>query len=198
MVVDCSISKQRNVAGSLGPRFYAISFLVATLSSWSIFCDLRCVLLESNLAAVVNALSPGHAGSPVSQHASRNASSGERSPLAVCVAVRDDPVNTLEWVEYHKDMGVDTFYMMVTDDPNFRELEEVLMPWIQTGTVQLFALPFVNPKTVSQLQIAIYSACLDSVRYAASLQQVRELLQILVVVFLMQGSAQFHWILGHR
>ena len=155
------------------------------------------MLLESDMAPVVNALSPG-LGSQLPQHASRNVSFGERSALAVCVAVRDDLNNTLEWVEYHKGMGVDTFYMMVTDDPNFRELEEVLMPWIQKGTVHLFALPFVNPKTVSQLQIAIYSACLDSVRYAAFSQKLRELLQIDVVVFLMQGSAPFHWILGYR
>jgi hypothetical protein len=91
-----------------------------------------------------------------------------RTSLAVCAAVRDSPENVLEWVEYHHDrsngVGVDKFYLMVTDDPDVEVLQRALETYIAGGLVELYSLPYVNPRTVPQLQVRLYRACLDSVR----------------------------------
>lgn len=85
--------------------------------------------------------------------------------VAVCAAVRDTPDNVLEWVEYHHTLiGVSTFYLMVTDDPDVHVLEAALAPWVRKGVVELYPLPYVNPRTVPQLQVRLYEACLDTVR----------------------------------
>lgn len=89
------------------------------------------------------------------------------SRLAVCVAVRDSPENVLEWVRYHHNasvVGVDKFYVMVTDDPDVHHLRQALQPFISASVVELYDLPYVNPRTVSQLQVALYARCLDAVR----------------------------------
>lgn len=88
-----------------------------------------------------------------------------RRHVAVCAAVRDTPENVDEWVRYHHDeIGVSTFYLMVTDDPYVNILEDALGPWIQRGVVELYPLPYVNPRTVPQMQVTLYEACLDEVR----------------------------------
>lgn len=89
---------------------------------------------------------------------------GDGSPLALCVAVRDTPENVLEWVQYHEAVGVGKFYLMVTDDPDVGALEHVLQARIRSGVVELYSLPYVNPRTVPQLQVTLYNLCLDSVR----------------------------------
>ncbi len=89
------------------------------------------------------------------------------SRLAVCVAVRDSPENVLEWVRYHHNasvVGVDKFYIMVTDDPDVHLLRRAVQPLIDASVVELYDLPYVNPRTVPQLQVALYARCLDSVR----------------------------------
>ena len=89
------------------------------------------------------------------------------SRLAVCVAVRDSPENVLEWVRYHHNasiVGVDKFYIMVTDDPDVHLLRRALQAFIDASVVELYDLPHVNPRTVPQLQVALYARCLDSVR----------------------------------
>jgi len=86
--------------------------------------------------------------------------------LAVCAAVRDSPGNIIEWIDYHRApaIGVDKFYLMVTDDPDVAVLEEALGPLIAGSVVELYDLPHVNPMTVSQLQVNLYARCLDAVR----------------------------------
>ena len=86
--------------------------------------------------------------------------------LAVCAAVRDSPGNIIEWIDYHRApaIGVDKFYLMVTDDPDVAVLEEALGPLIAGSVVELYDLQHVNPTTVSQLQVNLYARCLDAVR----------------------------------
>ena len=86
--------------------------------------------------------------------------------LAVCAAVRDSPENIIEWIDYHRApaIGVDKFYLMVTDDPDVAVLEEALGPLIAGSVVELYDLQHVNPTTVSQLQVNLYARCLDAVR----------------------------------
>jgi hypothetical protein len=88
------------------------------------------------------------------------------STLAVCAAVRDSPENVLEWVRYHHDrsIGVGKFYLMVTDDPDVSAMQKALEQYIDRSIVELYDLPYVNPRTVSQLQVKLYEKCLDSVR----------------------------------
>ena len=88
------------------------------------------------------------------------------SRLAVCAAVRDSPENVIEWVRYHhnRTIGVDKFYLMVTDDPDVELLRQALEPYISRSVVELYDLPYVNPRTISQLQVKLYAKCLDSVR----------------------------------
>lgn len=121
-------------------------------SLFALWCTLLHYGYVLNFILAVKAIKPG--GRVV----------GERSSLALCVAVRDSPENVLEWVQYHEAVGVGKFYLMVTDDPDVEVLEHVLQPWIWTGVVELYSLPYVNPRTVPQLQVTLYHVCLDSVR----------------------------------
>ena len=84
--------------------------------------------------------------------------------VAICAAVRDIPENVLEWVRYHSFIGICKFYLMVTDDPEVANMETVLQSEIDIGLVELYSLPYVNPRTVSQLQVRLYGLCLESVR----------------------------------
>ena len=94
-----------------------------------------------------------------------SSSPSTRRHLAVCAAVRDTPDNIVEWVQYHHNIiGVSTFYLMVTDDPDVHIIEAALDPWIQRGIVELYPLPYVNPRTVPQLQVTLYEGCLEGVR----------------------------------
>ncbi len=89
----------------------------------------------------------------------------KRRHLAVCAAVRDTPENVVEWVQYHHNhIGVDTLYLMVTDDPGVSILERALESWIRRGVVELYPLPYVNPRTVAQLQVTLYESCLEAVQ----------------------------------
>jgi len=85
--------------------------------------------------------------------------------VAVCVAVRESAEDILEWVKYHKYIGISKFYLMITDDPKVKQVEEVLQPFWKQGAVEIYSLPYVNPRTVQQLQVKLYSICLESVRY---------------------------------
>ncbi len=53
---------------------------------------------------------------------------------------------------------------MITDDPKVGYVKEVLQPFLEQGAVEIYSLPYVNPRTVQQLQVKLYSICLDSVR----------------------------------
>lgn len=85
--------------------------------------------------------------------------------VAVCVAVRESAEDIFEWVKYHKHIGISKFYLMITDDPKVKQVEEVLQPFLKQGAVEIYSLPYVNPGTVQQLQVKLYSICLESVRY---------------------------------
>lgn len=85
--------------------------------------------------------------------------------VAVCVAVRESAEDIFEWVKYHKYIGISKFYLMITDDPKVKQVEEALQPFLKQGAVEIYSLPYVNPRTVQQLQVKLYSICLESVRY---------------------------------
>jgi hypothetical protein len=85
--------------------------------------------------------------------------------VAVCVAVRESAEDIFEWVKYHKYIGISKFYLMITDDPKVKQVEEELQPFLKQGAVEIYSLPYVNPRTVQQLQVKLYSICLESVRY---------------------------------
>ena len=89
--------------------------------------------------------------------------------VAVCAAVRERAEDILEWVSYHKYIGISKFYLMITDDPKVGHVKEVLRAFWEQGTVEIYHLPYVNPRTVQQLQVRLYSICLESVRCVTSL-----------------------------
>jgi hypothetical protein len=118
------------------------------------------------LLFVTSCLPGNHFLVPVSGNLSFNHGNQSRGNayFALCAALKENPKDVREWVDYHRALGVGKFYLMVTDDPEVNLLESNLTDHIIDGAVELFSLPHVNPKTINLLQVKLYDACLQSVR----------------------------------
>jgi hypothetical protein len=84
--------------------------------------------------------------------------------LALCAAVKERPDDLKEWADYHVALGFSKLYLMLTDDPAHQALETALAEHLRTGTVELYPLPRVNPRTIAMLQVRLYDACLQAAR----------------------------------
>lgn len=56
--------------------------------------------------------------------------------MAVCMALHEDAPHLKEWLEYHKMIGVDHFYLFAADPST--ALEDLLAPYLKAGEVELF------------------------------------------------------------
>lgn len=144
----------------------ALSTPFPTSTSTSTFRSALSIVISAALAAAIMRLLMTTVDSIKSRSSSVTTLQIPHPSLAVCVAVRDSPENVIEWINYHRApaIGVEKFYLMVTDDPDVGVLRDALRPFIATSVVELYDLPYVNPRTVSQLQVNLYARCLDAVR----------------------------------
>ena len=95
---------------------------------------------------------------PLSLLSASSTSSESKSYLALCAIVRDEPVDIIEWIEYHRRMGVGHFY--ITDHESSPPMNESLplAAFIASGLVSYRYLAGYNHKPNPQL--ATYIQCL--------------------------------------
>lgn len=79
--------------------------------------------------------------------------------LAVCAIAKDEGPYFREWVEWHRDNGVDKFY--IYDNGSTDCTREVLRPYIESGLVELTDWPG------HRMQLAAYDDCLAHHRFDA-------------------------------
>lgn len=84
--------------------------------------------------------------------------------LSVATIFRDDAPYLKEWLEYHQMQGVEHFYLYnnLSED----EYQEVLLPYIQKGLVELIDWPLESDNLGQWNQIQV-KACNDALKKAA-------------------------------
>src|SRR5687768_8239314 len=83
--------------------------------------------------------------------------------LSVCTVYKDDAPYLREWIEFHRAVGVERFFLYShasTDDHR-----EALAPYIEDGVVTLQEWPGVaSVRGVSNVQTDIFNHCLEQHR----------------------------------
>ena len=79
--------------------------------------------------------------------------------LAVCAIAKDEGPYFKEWIEWHRDMGVEKFY--IYDNGSTDCTREVLAPFIESGLVDYTYFPG------HRMQIAAYDDCITRHRFDA-------------------------------
>lgn len=79
--------------------------------------------------------------------------------LAVCAIAKDEGPYFKEWIEWHRKMGVEKFY--IYDNESTDSTKEVLKPYIEAGIVDYIYFPGYRR------QLAAYDDCLEKHRYEA-------------------------------
>lgn len=74
------------------------------------------------------------------QKYSKNRKDKREGTLAICTIFRDEGKHLLEWIEYHRLVGVTHFYLY--NNCSQDNYLEVLKPYIDRGIVELFNVPF--------------------------------------------------------
>ena len=87
----------------------------------------------------------------------RKAETAPEYYLAVCAIAKDEGVYFEEWIEWHRRMGVEKFY--IYDNGSTDDTKKVLQPYVDTGIVDL--IPFPGEK----MQLTAYDDCLAKHRF---------------------------------
>lgn len=77
--------------------------------------------------------------------------------LAVCAIAKDEGCYFREWIEWHRKMGVEKFY--IYDNESTDSTRDVLRPYIDSGLVEYVFFPG------RKRQLAAYDDCLERHRY---------------------------------
>jgi len=81
--------------------------------------------------------------------------------LSVCAVYRDEAPNLREWIEFHRLMGAERFYLY--DNRSTDDHREVLAPYVDEGLVVAYEWPAVLPPNVvvgEATQTATYEHCI--------------------------------------
>lgn len=85
--------------------------------------------------------------------------------LSLCAIFQDEAPYLKEWIEFHRIVGVEHFYLYNNNsEDNF---QEVLLPYVQEGIVDLIDWPYA-PSSVrnwNAIQIAAYMDCIKKVKH---------------------------------
>ena len=86
----------------------------------------------------------------------RKATDDKKYKVSICAIFRDEALYLREWIEFHKIVGVDHFYLY----NNFSEdaYQEVLRPYVENGDVTLTEWPY------PQGQMSAYRDCVERYR----------------------------------
>ena len=76
--------------------------------------------------------------------------------FAICAIAKNEGPYFKEWIEWHKKMGVDKFY--IYDNESTDQTKEVLTPYIESGLVEYIYYPG------SKKQLAAYDDCIEKHR----------------------------------
>ncbi|MCM1530955.1 MAG: glycosyltransferase family 92 protein [Bacteroides sp.] len=87
----------------------------------------------------------------------RKDTSGPRYYLAVCAIAKNEGPYFKEWIEWHRRMGVEKFY--IYDNESTDCTREVLEPYIASGLVEYRYFPG------HRMQLAAYDDCLEKYRF---------------------------------
>ena len=79
--------------------------------------------------------------------------------LAVCAIAKNEGPYFKEWIEWHRDHGVEKFY--IYDNESTDDTHEVLEPFVKEGLVEYHYVPGFNQ------QLAVYDRCLEEHRFDA-------------------------------
>ena len=79
--------------------------------------------------------------------------------LAVCAIAKNEGPYFKEWIEWHRDHGVEKFY--IYDNESSDDTHEVLEPFVKEGLVEYHYVPGFNQ------QLAVYDRCLEEHRFDA-------------------------------
>lgn len=77
--------------------------------------------------------------------------------LSICAIAKNEGPYLKEWIDWHKNMGVDKFYFY--DNESTDQTSEVLKPYIDAGIVEYRYFPGYR------MQIAAYDDCIERHRY---------------------------------
>jgi len=85
---------------------------------------------------------------------------GYQHEVAVCAIFRDEAPYLREWIEFHRLVGVEKFYLY--NNLSQDDFQTVLAPYVKKGIVQLIDWPHSYPDvaTWSGIQLAAYDDCL--------------------------------------
>ena len=93
------------------------------------------------------------------RHLQRQKDAPQRYYLTVCAIAKNEGPYFQEWIEWHKKMGVEKFY--IYDNESDDNTREVLAPYIETGLVDYL---FWRGK---KQQLPVYDDCMDKRRLEA-------------------------------
>lgn len=88
--------------------------------------------------------------------------------LVICSLFRNEELYMKEWIEFHKLMGVQHFYLY--DNGSSDRSVEILQPYIAAGLVDLFSWPKETnnqAENLYNLQLPIYDHALELVKHTA-------------------------------
>lgn len=79
---------------------------------------------------------------------------GKKYRVSLCTIFKDESVYLREWIEFHRIVGVDHFYMY--DNMSIDGYKQILKPYIDAGLVTLIDWPY------EQAQMEAYKHCIDN------------------------------------
>lgn len=94
--------------------------------------------------------------------------------LAICAIAKDEGSYFQEWIEWHRKLGVEKFY--IYDNESTDNTKEVLLPYIRSGIVEYCYWPG------ERQQLAVYDDCFDKHRTEARWIAVIDLDEFIVPV----------------
>src|SRR5271165_3682750 len=88
----------------------------------------------------------------------------DKYQLSMCAIFQDEAPYLKEWIEFHKLMGVEHFYLY--NHRSKDDYKKVLEPYILSGLVELTDKPKVanQVKIFNRLQCACYTECLEKAK----------------------------------
>ena len=89
----------------------------------------------------------------------RRLSQSGHTPVALCLAVKDEHKDLREWVDYHRGIGVSKFYIF--DNNSSKPLLSELTDYIQEELVQYH---YIIGRSMAHPQFEIYNRCLQLYR----------------------------------
>ncbi len=90
---------------------------------------------------------------------SEHSTTSSVQPVALCLSVRQQHADIVEWVLWHKYIGVDKIYIF--DENSTPPMHDILQPYIDIGLVEYYNYLAKGAKTSAPGQMYVYNTCLQ-------------------------------------